>query len=630
MRKLLLALLLAFTPALAQQLRTVQSSQDPTGPFILTTNMSGGSDLDFINGFNQATDSFRLYQLINNNNKLLLFDLSQTGATFTVPVLGVAGAGTPITAFGAVADGITDSGPAINACIAAHTDCIVPPSTSGFFINTTVVVKNSLQGTVFNALNNSGSGFAYSGASWLKCANGITVCVQLSTNGSLTDSPYLSKLVIAGQGTPTSGSTGLQVAGGYNVNLRDVFVVNFDTCAKLGPNSTSAGISFQSFNLSMGACQKHFLVEDGWPEARFFGGRWGLNGTGDFPATDDYVFQTLTTAVGGGGGPNGLMLEGVQMNVGSGGGIGCGFRWGGFTGSGGLQLETRISNSHLEFHSYSGAATQGLFCSDSTVPLIKQLYVSHLESSTGSAGTVPVFNFNSATALNQVYFSDNTLGCNNSILSLAPAPASGAALSDVHFSNNTGCSSASFTSNGVGANSLFTNGNTWGSNLTIAGSWQNLNMSGDFYSGTLTDTATGHVSFANSFRTISWTPTLNLGGATTGITYTTQTGTVARTPTGGFYATFSIVLSSKGTATGAATITGLPYTCGSASYAAPVSTGSGNFTGLTGAPTLLMTASAGSTINIVQSSATGQSQLIDTSFTNTTTINGVVTCGSTS
>lgn len=57
----------------------------------------------------------------------------------------------------------------------------------------------------------------------------------------------------------------------------------------------------------------------------------------------------------------------------------------------------------------------------------------------------------------------------------------------------------------------------------------------------------------------SWTPALKFGGATTGITYATQVGTYTRI---GLLviATATITLSNKGSATGAATITGLPFT----------------------------------------------------------------------
>jgi hypothetical protein len=57
---------------------------------------------------------------------------------------------------------------------------------------------------------------------------------------------------------------------------------------------------------------------------------------------------------------------------------------------------------------------------------------------------------------------------------------------------------------------------------------------------------------------IAWTPVLNFGGATTGITYSVQTGTYWRLGNGDIVVYFSITLSSVGSATGAATITGLP------------------------------------------------------------------------
>lgn len=61
----------------------------------------------------------------------------------------------------------------------------------------------------------------------------------------------------------------------------------------------------------------------------------------------------------------------------------------------------------------------------------------------------------------------------------------------------------------------------------------------------------------NNYTDSTFTPTLNFGGATTGITYTTQSGVYSRV---GNVITFTItiVLSNKGSATGTATITGLP------------------------------------------------------------------------
>jgi hypothetical protein len=85
---------------------------------------------------------------------------------------------------------------------------------------------------------------------------------------------------------------------------------------------------------------------------------------------------------------------------------------------------------------------------------------------------------------------------------------------------------------------------------------------------------TGSISFDNGVNKLSsyvqattFTPVLKFGGATTGITYTTQFGKYQRV---GNCVNFhiNIVLSSKGSASGAATITGMPVTSAgdSASY----------------------------------------------------------------
>jgi hypothetical protein len=65
------------------------------------------------------------------------------------------------------------------------------------------------------------------------------------------------------------------------------------------------------------------------------------------------------------------------------------------------------------------------------------------------------------------------------------------------------------------------------------------------------------------YETGSWTPTLEFGGGSTGITYSTQIGSytlIGRV----VHFVFTIVLTSKGTDTGGAAIEGLPYTKGGA------------------------------------------------------------------
>jgi hypothetical protein len=112
---------------------------------------------------------------------------------------------------------------------------------------------------------------------------------------------------------------------------------------------------------------------------------------------------------------------------------------------------------------------------------------------------------------------------------------------------------------------------------------------------------------------------LQFGGATTGITYSAQIGRFQRTGNR-VYFEIRMALSSKGSATGTATIAGLPFTTlnlsgmvWSASYA-------GNNYAV-GVLNLIATISAGTTTVSLQKFATGSiSNMADTDFTNTSTI----------
>ena len=69
----------------------------------------------------------------------------------------------------------------------------------------------------------------------------------------------------------------------------------------------------------------------------------------------------------------------------------------------------------------------------------------------------------------------------------------------------------------------------------------------------------GTNTLANYTASTTFTPSLEFGGATTGITYTTQAGRYCRVGSIVYFSIY-LLLSSKGTATGTATITGLPFT----------------------------------------------------------------------
>ena len=113
------------------------------------------------------------------------------------------------------------------------------------------------------------------------------------------------------------------------------------------------------------------------------------------------------------------------------------------------------------------------------------------------------------------------------------------------------------------------------------------------------------------FATGSWTPALAFGGASTGITYTTQSGNYVRT--GNLVCVhFSIVLSSKGSATGAATITGLPFAGGGVAPGMSIRYYS-NLASIAGSPFGWI---GTTTINLVQMGAATPSALTDANFAN--------------
>jgi hypothetical protein len=118
----------------------------------------------------------------------------------------------------------------------------------------------------------------------------------------------------------------------------------------------------------------------------------------------------------------------------------------------------------------------------------------------------------------------------------------------------------------------------------------------------------------------SWTPVLRFGGASTGITYSTQTGRYVRLGSL-VVAFFEIRLTSRGSSTGRASISGLP--------SSPVVPGGGS---IIGAATMTIAATGhlscfaftDGIIYLERFSTTGEVDLIETDFSNTTVLYGTV------
>ena len=120
------------------------------------------------------------------------------------------------------------------------------------------------------------------------------------------------------------------------------------------------------------------------------------------------------------------------------------------------------------------------------------------------------------------------------------------------------------------------------------------------------------------YETGTWTPTVSFGGGSTGITYSTQEGFYTRVGRICYF-TCSVVLSNKGSSTGIAKITGLPFSganlTGNVSTVGPLWVNSA--VGLASLPFGSVTDSEAS-ITLYQSGATGQSNLTDANYGNAT------------
>lgn len=116
----------------------------------------------------------------------------------------------------------------------------------------------------------------------------------------------------------------------------------------------------------------------------------------------------------------------------------------------------------------------------------------------------------------------------------------------------------------------------------------------------------------------SFNPVLKFGGNTTGIVQSTTYG--VKTKIGEYWhVDIVIVLSSKGSATGIAQITGLPKAANLVFNPAVSFSSCVNMTGMTGTVMGQLATNTG-TINLHQSTATGMSNLTDAEFTNTSNL----------
>ena len=137
-----------------------------------------------------------------------------------------------------------------------------------------------------------------------------------------------------------------------------------------------------------------------------------------------------------------------------------------------------------------------------------------------------------------------------------------------------------------------------------------------------TQSASSDANTLDDFEEGSWTPAIAFAGGSTGITYSSRAGTytkIGKLVHAGFYFT----LSSKGSSTGSASVTGLPFTSSSAQESRMSTCASyyNNFS--TSTNILLFVNASNTTSGLYWTTAGNPTDIADTNLQNTSSLYGV-------
>lgn len=216
-------------------------------------------------------------------------------------------------------------------------------------------------------------------------------------------------------------------------------------------------------------------------------------------------------------------------------------------------------------------------------------------------------------------------------IATALAVNTGSAGAPVLFNGALGTPSSGTVTNLTGTASINING-TVGATTPGTGAFTTLAASGLISANggqiafPATQNASADANTLDDYEEGTWTPNLKFGGATTGITYSSRVGRYSKIGNR-VILKCDIVLTSKGSATGSAEISGIPFngasdgsgsTCNSTSNVAYVQ----GFTA-TGAPHTLTT-TGGGTLLVFNMAAGASTWLTDTAFANNTQFSIIV------
>jgi hypothetical protein len=503
--------------------------------------------------------------------------------------------------FGGSDGGVADNLTAFNAAVAAGVKVLHAPGQEYYF-SAGITIPDGvavLGGACMPSNAPRGTRFTFA----LATATCVTLCGPSASNGNAI---LRGVSVVRAAGSIPSGSVGVKAQNFYAIILSEVGSFRHAKPFVFKGDSATLGISAMCDKLFTGAASDVHVEIDSTPEIRFSQCRFGQNGSGDLNCT---AFMRIKggSASNAAGGVNTLVVENCQFNQGA----NTASSWVEFVD----QTAANIGDVTLfQFDTVYVETSSAGIKSDASWGVIGRVQINNLTFNRPAG--VPFLSLNAATQVdnwqidNSAIFSD---------LTLASTPQ----VNFFHISNTQFGGAVSLTGAGAGSTGSISDCNFAGG-LTLAGPWASLKINGGTISaGSFTNTATGSVDLdIHPYNTLTaFTPTLRFGGATTGITYSTQLG--AYQIQGKFVnAQWRLVLTSKGSATGVASValTGLPDVT-AAGYSLGNGTGGAyaiNMAGLTSP--IVGNIGVGPIVNLYDYGATGITSLEDTNFTNTSEI----------
>lgn len=492
------------------------------------------------------------------------------GALATPPPIG--GATPAAGTFTALAGNVLATGSTASRSLAARFSDVANILDYSAVPSLSIDQSGNIQAAI-NAAAAAGQGRVFAPAGQFRCASGITIpngvelvgvactpafgattgtilvfdatvpiCVTLGA-ASNNDTCSLKNITIGrAGGEPATSTVGVKLLDSLECVLEDVFIVNHGAGLWLRSDGVFGTYMFVERVHTAAIADAHVVI-DGWPGARFNDLQLGSNGGHDY-ACNAYVRITGGNTTNASGGPNTIVFDDYHFNQ-SGGTVGAMLQFASQTsGAIGTVENFKFYGGHCETVNY-------VLENDSTWPSLKKItfHDSSLDAN------LDVFNLIAGTSISMLTITDNMFEGPMNLS--ASGGISGVTITGNVISQHGLASSFAVS----GAPTIVVKNNNFGAGMTLSGTAAGgavVVKDNTFVSGAFScSLVSAYMDIDQPGWAGSWTPTIEFGGASTGITYATQSGTW-QIKGGWVEAEFQVSLSAVGTATGAASVAGLP------------------------------------------------------------------------